>query len=157
MEFSRQQCRSGLPSPPPGDLPNPGMEPESLASSFIDKQILYQLCNLGRSVPQTIYYIPQETFLLPMFALLYLPRVCVRVCVCVWCVLELCLSVPVWSWGWGLFCIRAVIWLLTWSQLMGNLNLRIPCLSGPLRNEAVDPTLPKLAQSCILFGVNLRH
>ena len=28
MEFSRQVYWSGLPCPPPGDLPNPGIEPE---------------------------------------------------------------------------------------------------------------------------------
>ena len=27
--FSRQEYRSGLPCPPPGDLPNPGIEPRS--------------------------------------------------------------------------------------------------------------------------------
>ena len=27
MEFSRQECWSGLPFPSPGDLPNPGIEP----------------------------------------------------------------------------------------------------------------------------------
>ena len=27
--FSRQEYRSGLPRPPPGDLPNPGIEPRS--------------------------------------------------------------------------------------------------------------------------------
>ena len=27
MEFSRQESWSGLPFPPPGDLPNPGMKP----------------------------------------------------------------------------------------------------------------------------------
>ena len=27
MGFSRQECRSGLPSPSPGDLPDPGIEP----------------------------------------------------------------------------------------------------------------------------------
>ena len=32
MGFSRQEYCSGLPSPPPGDLPEPGMEPVSLAS-----------------------------------------------------------------------------------------------------------------------------
>ena len=32
MEFSRQQYWSGLPFPPPEDLPNPGIEPVSLAS-----------------------------------------------------------------------------------------------------------------------------
>ena len=31
MEFSRQEYWSGLPCPPPGDLPNPGIEPRSPA------------------------------------------------------------------------------------------------------------------------------
>ena len=39
MGFSRQECWSGLPCPPPGDLPDPGIEPvspesASLASGF---------------------------------------------------------------------------------------------------------------------------
>ena len=37
MGFSRQGYWSGLPSPPPGDLPNPGIKPTSpalLASGF---------------------------------------------------------------------------------------------------------------------------
>ena len=32
MGFPRQECWSGLPFPPPGDLPDSGMEPTSLAS-----------------------------------------------------------------------------------------------------------------------------
>ena len=32
MEFSRQEYWSGLPCPPSGDLPDPGIEPESPAS-----------------------------------------------------------------------------------------------------------------------------
>ena len=32
MRFSRQEYWSGLPCPPPGDLPDPGMEPTSLMS-----------------------------------------------------------------------------------------------------------------------------
>ena len=31
MEFSRQEYWSQLPFPPPGDLPDPGIEPASLA------------------------------------------------------------------------------------------------------------------------------
>ena len=31
MEFSRQEYWNGLPSPPPGDLPNPGIKPRSLS------------------------------------------------------------------------------------------------------------------------------
>ena len=33
MRFSRQDYASGLPCPPPGDLPDPGIEPMSLASA----------------------------------------------------------------------------------------------------------------------------
>ena len=32
MGFSKQEYWSALPCPPPGDLPNPGIEPESLKS-----------------------------------------------------------------------------------------------------------------------------
>ena len=32
MEFSRQEYWSRLPCPPPGDLPNPGIEPTALMS-----------------------------------------------------------------------------------------------------------------------------
>ena len=32
MEFSQQEYWSGLPFPPPGDLPNPGIEPMSPVS-----------------------------------------------------------------------------------------------------------------------------
>ena len=35
MGFSRQEYWSGLPCPPPGDLPNPGMEPVSLLSDAL--------------------------------------------------------------------------------------------------------------------------
>ena len=35
MEFSRQKCWSGLPCPPPGDLPNPGIEHTSLVSPVL--------------------------------------------------------------------------------------------------------------------------
>ena len=31
MGFSRQEYWSGLPCPPPGDVPDPGIEPRSLA------------------------------------------------------------------------------------------------------------------------------
>ena len=34
MEFSRQEYWSGLPCPPPGDLPDPGVKPESLSSLY---------------------------------------------------------------------------------------------------------------------------
>ena len=39
MEFSRQEYPSGLPYPTPGDLPNPGIEPESIASPALAGRI----------------------------------------------------------------------------------------------------------------------
>ena len=47
MEFSRQEYRSRLPCPPPGDLPNPGMEPTSL---MIGRWFLYHYCRLGEII-----------------------------------------------------------------------------------------------------------
>ena len=43
MEFSRQEYWSGLPCPPPGDLPNPGPNPGVLHC----RQILYHLSHQG--------------------------------------------------------------------------------------------------------------
>ena len=39
--FSRQESWSGLPCPPPGDLPNPGMETHISEVSCIGRQVLY--------------------------------------------------------------------------------------------------------------------
>ena len=36
MEFSRQKYWSGLPCPPPGDLPKPGIKPMSLTSPALE-------------------------------------------------------------------------------------------------------------------------
>ena len=41
MGFSRQEHCSGLPCPPPGDLPDPGIKPRSLKSLLHCRQILY--------------------------------------------------------------------------------------------------------------------
>ena len=46
MEFSRQEYWSGLPFPPPGDLPDPGVELMSLASPALVADFL-QLNHLG--------------------------------------------------------------------------------------------------------------
>ena len=40
MGFSRQEYWSGLPCPPPGDLPDPGTEPKSLTSSVLAGRVL---------------------------------------------------------------------------------------------------------------------
>ena len=41
MGFSKQEYWSGLPCPPPGDLPDSGLKPVSPASPYIGRQILY--------------------------------------------------------------------------------------------------------------------
>ena len=51
MGFSRQYYWSGLPWPPPGDLPHPGIKPMSLMSMCIGKWVLYPSSHVGR--PQT--------------------------------------------------------------------------------------------------------
>ena len=55
MEFSRQEYWSGLPFPPPGDLPQPGIEPRSpaLAGDSLP------LCHLGNPV-YVLYISPRE-------------------------------------------------------------------------------------------------
>ena len=40
MEFSQQEYSSGLPRPSPGDLPNPGIEPVSLAAPVLQADSL---------------------------------------------------------------------------------------------------------------------
>ena len=42
MEFPRQEYWSGLPFPPPGDLPNPGIKAASPANLLLCRQILYR-------------------------------------------------------------------------------------------------------------------
>ena len=39
MGFFRQEYWSGLPCPHPGDLPNPGIEPKSVTSTCIGRQV----------------------------------------------------------------------------------------------------------------------
>ena len=47
MGFSRQEYGSRLPRPPPGDLPNPGIETISLLVSCISRWVLYHQHQLG--------------------------------------------------------------------------------------------------------------
>ena len=37
--FFKQEYESGLPRPPPGDLPNPGIEPKTLTSSALEGRV----------------------------------------------------------------------------------------------------------------------
>ena len=41
MRFSRQEYWSGLPYSPPGDPPDPGIEPASLTSPALASKVLY--------------------------------------------------------------------------------------------------------------------
>ena len=46
MEFFKQEYWSGLPFPPPGDLPDPGIEPVSLRPRALQADSL-PLCHWG--------------------------------------------------------------------------------------------------------------
>ena len=53
MEFSRQEYWSGLPCPPPGDLPDPGMNLfllslPALAGGFFTTSAIWEACLLAR-------------------------------------------------------------------------------------------------------------
>ena len=52
MEFSRQEYCSGLSFPPPEDLPNPGVEPESpaLAGRFFIISATWKMVNVVNCV-----------------------------------------------------------------------------------------------------------
>ena len=47
VEFPRQEYWSGLPFPTPGDLPEPGIKPQSLGVSYIGTWILDHQRQLG--------------------------------------------------------------------------------------------------------------
>ena len=45
MGFSRQEYLSGLPGPPPGDVPDPGTEPHLLSLLHWQAGVIYHLGN----------------------------------------------------------------------------------------------------------------
>ena len=51
MEFSRQEHWSGLPCPPPRDLPNPGIEPMASAARVLQADPLPLSCQGSPSEP----------------------------------------------------------------------------------------------------------
>ena len=59
MGFSRQQYWSGLPCPPPGDLPDPGVEPASLISPALASGI-FTLAPPGKPVLYRVVCICQS-------------------------------------------------------------------------------------------------
>ena len=54
MGFSRQESWSELPCPPPGDLPNPGMEPTSLMSPALAGGFLTTITTRTAQLPSRI-------------------------------------------------------------------------------------------------------
>ena len=58
MEFSRQGYWSGLPFPSPGDLPDPGIEPESLAlaGGFFTTSTTFKIQINHSKILSFIYY-----------------------------------------------------------------------------------------------------
>ena len=61
MGFSRQEYWSGLPCPPPGDLPNPGIEPRSLALQT--DSLPSELTRKPKNTGVGSLYLPQGIFL----------------------------------------------------------------------------------------------
>ena len=60
MEFPRQEYCSGLLLPTPGDLPNPGIEPVSLASPALAGSFFLPLSHQGN--PLKVYNNVKKTF-----------------------------------------------------------------------------------------------
>ena len=58
MEFSRQECWSGLPFPSPGDLPDPGIEPGSpaLQADALQSEPPGRFQALGLIEPKPVQY-----------------------------------------------------------------------------------------------------
>ena len=78
MRFSRQEYWSGLPCPPPGDLPDPGIKSKSLMCLLHFRQILYcwairEAQNMLRSgqVGNSMYWsaLPSSSLLQPLLFL----------------------------------------------------------------------------------------
>ena len=66
MEFSRQEYWSGFPCPPPGDLPDPGIEPRSLMSPALAGRFFTTCATLE------YYFFVVVVFLFLLFLLLLL-------------------------------------------------------------------------------------
>ena len=64
LEFPRQECWSGLPFPPAGELPNPGIKPFISCVSCICRQILYH-----RATWEVVLFGPSIWFLLTHLSL----------------------------------------------------------------------------------------
>ena len=73
MEFSRQEYWSGLPFPPPGDLPNPGIEPVSPTSPALAGRV-FTTESLGKSATRHRRNLIKQGAFLSNKILSYLPK-----------------------------------------------------------------------------------
>ena len=78
MGFSRPEYWSGLPCPPPGDLPHPGMEPEALKSPALAGRFFTASASWEAYIYTYIYFyilhtIYTHTSLYYFFLILILP------------------------------------------------------------------------------------
>ena len=67
MEFSRQEYQSGLPWPPSGDLPDPGIEPASLMSPALAGWFLHSTVSVFKIPASELL---GESFMQRVFSLL---------------------------------------------------------------------------------------
>ena len=81
MGFSRQGCGSGLPFPPPWDLPNPGTEPASPVSPALENRVFTtepprkSLLSLCSNMPFSVWFsltvlVITATYTIPLHSLL---------------------------------------------------------------------------------------
>ena len=69
MGFSWQECWSGLPCPPPGDLPNPGTEPLSLMSAALASGFLTPSATWEEEDVHTLLLSSRFCFNFPYFSI----------------------------------------------------------------------------------------
>ena len=81
MAFSRQEYRSGLLCPPPGNLPDPGIKPTS-HGSCIGRRVLDHQLHLGSPINSTWYKSKPVTLTYIKYAQIYdYTRMYVYVCI----------------------------------------------------------------------------
>ena len=84
MGFSRQKYWNGLPFLPPGDLPDPGIEPASLESPAL-AGVFFTTAPPGKPIYRVCVCVCARV------------RVCVRVCVCACVCMCVCVCACVWA------------------------------------------------------------
>ena len=61
MGLCRQECWSGLPCPPPGDLSNAGIKSESFASACVDRQFCFVLVLTTRTILGAVFTVSSHS------------------------------------------------------------------------------------------------